>query len=504
MFDDGVALLVAGCLMLPNTILQLIPVIRKRHTAPFWSYFFSLCINAGYGLLLSENTRNIGLAFVIFAFFFTIIPFDKCICKASFQCNHSACREIFSKPLSRNEFIREMCGNRALPPSIAVMAEAYHYETRTERVRVDDGDGKSHYETRTHQEKVTTWTATKIFKYRSWEEDGDSIRIKETDIIHATCPVSYKLDSSAKDGLNYLRERMYYMALHRDYYANVSNSFDTPGLKDIVCGSISEEQGNATKFYQGCPGRTLWVIFTILGYQSGFETFWCQKGERMRLKLKKKISGKKDKYRCGFMAEDEEAAKSTFRFDGESVILEEPLFLNFYNGAPINPEFLKDLPDDPNHPPPASYEYPPQGMPMQQPQQGMYSGGMPMQQPQQGMYSGGMPMQQQQGMYPQQGMPMQQQQGMYPQQGMPMQPQQQGMPQQQQMGMPPQQQGMYSGGMPPQQQGMPQQQQMGMPPQQQGMPPQQQGMPQQQQGMPQQQMGMTPPPPPPGPDTNPQ
>jgi hypothetical protein len=450
--EDGIALILAGALMLPNTICQLIPIIKKRNTAPFWSYFWSLCINAGIGLTLGQSTFQVGLGLLGVGFFFTIIPFDKCFCSSSFQCNHAACREIFSAPLSRKDFIREMCGNRALPPSIAVHAEAYHYETRTERVRVDDGDGKSHYETRTHQEKVTTWRGTKIFKYRSWEEAGNSIRIKETDIIHASCPVHYKLDGSAREGLRYLRERMYYLALFHDYYASVSNSFDTPGIKDIICGSISESNSSATQFYQGCGGRTLWILCTIIGYQSAFETFWCQKGERMRLRLKKKISGHRNTYRCGFMEEDGEAARSTFRFDGESVVIDTPLLTNFYSGPPVNPEFLTDLPEDPKHPAPECYQVGPP-MPMQ-PQP------MPMQQ---------MPMQPQPGMQPQ-PMQMQQMPGMQPQQ-MPMQPQQ--MPMQPMPGMQPQQMpmqpmpmqpmpGMQSQPMPMQPQQMPMQPMPGM------------------------------------------
>ena len=444
--SEGLAFLAAGLLMLPNTICQLIPICRKRHTAPFLSYLWSLCINAGYGLLFSSETQEIAYILIGIGFFFTIIPFDCCICSSSFQCNHAAAREIFAKPLSRKDFIREMCGNRALPPSISVYAEAYHYETRTETVKVDDGDGKSHYETRTHEEKVTTWTGTKIFKYRSWQEDGNSIRIKETDIVHAACPVHYKLDSSAREGLSYLRERMYFLALCHDYYASVSNSFTTPGIRDIICGSISESSTQTTQFFQGCGGRTLWIFFTILGYQSAFETFWCQKGERMRLRLKKKISGHKGTYRCGFMEEDGEAARNTFRFDGESVVIDTPLLSNFYEGPPINPEYLIDLPDDPKHPPPECYRFgpqppmPPQGMPPPMPPQGMQMNmnmqpGMQMNMQMQGMQPPPMPPQNMQMNMQMQGVPP------------PMQPQNMQMNIQMQPGMPQPQQGMPQQGM---------------------------------------------------------
>ena len=341
----GFGMMVSALFMLPTIIFQLIPIIRKRHTPPFWSYFFSLVLNIGYGLLFSEVTRFFAYFILGYAAFFTIVPFDYCCCKTKFNCNHTICRELFSKPLSKSEFLKKMCGNRALPPRVIVRAEAYHYETRTEYIQHTDSQG-TWTEKKEVTEKVTTFEIARDLKYKSWEEGGNSIRMKENDIIHAFCLVNYELDSAANRELKNLRIKLDNIASKYDTYTSVTESYVTPGLRERVCGCISDDIACSAKFWQGCGGRILWILFTIIGYQSSIESFWASTGERMRLRLKKKISCEKSKYRCGFMEEDGEAASSTFRIDRDIVVINQSLInTNYYEGPPIDPEYLMDIPD---------------------------------------------------------------------------------------------------------------------------------------------------------------
>ena len=344
--------------MLPNVIFQLIPILRGRNPSAFWSFIFSLTLNCGYGFYFSNFFIYRDTAYILIgiAATFTIIPYSMCCCSASFQSNHLAFREIMSKPLTKNQFIREMCGNRALSPLITVHCEAYHYETRTVH------SGKK---TSTRREKVVTFRSKRALPYQTWEEKGNSIRLKETDVIHAVCVPKYKLDESAKSELSNLRHIMYRLALSHDRYASVSNTFETPGLKESVVGTLSEDKDCVLSWYQTGLGRFFWVIFTIIGYQSAYESIWNQKGERMRLRLKKAIS-MGGHYRCRAGQEDEFAAKDTFRFDDVQVVIDPTLLTHFYQGPVISQDLYSPYPDAPYFPPPPNMGYIP---PSQNPQQ---------------------------------------------------------------------------------------------------------------------------------------
>lgn len=308
-------------LMLPTVIFQAIPLILKKNTAPLMSYIVSLVWNIGYGLIIGGEGGIVqdGIMLIIFAAIMTIFPFDKCFCSSSFHGNHLVFREIFSKPLSRSEFIEEMCRNRALPPCVTVHGEAYHYETRTEVVSDTDSDGHTSYSTRTYTEEVVTFTCSRNYDYQSWQEEGNSIRIKDTDIVHAVVPVKYEVDNSAQNDIDYLRDKVRAICRTRDFYTRVSTRFSTPGIRDSLCANVSTNPSRHQQFYQGTGGRILWFLFTIIGYQSAFESFWNMAGERMRLTLRKKISGRRGTYRCGYGEEDPQAAMTTFRVDSGPV-----------------------------------------------------------------------------------------------------------------------------------------------------------------------------------------
>lgn len=304
--DPGFPFLFAGILMLPTIVFQIIPIIRGRNTAPFWSFLFSLMLNCGYGFLFGEGKlHKIGVYFIFFSAFFTIIPYSFCFCSTSFQGNHLVLREILDDPLSTSDFMNQICDNRAFPPQISVWCEAYHYKTTV--VRNSKG-------THNRTTKVVTFKDMKPFPYTSWEEKGTSINVKDATIIHALCSVSFRFDDSAKEGLNEFKNYMKNLAETHDEFSNVGFSRTVPGLKESLVGTLSEQIGCISSFYQSKMGRLLWFVFCAIGYQSSFESIWCQDGERMKVKLIKAISCG-DKLRCQYDDVDNEAADNTFIFN---------------------------------------------------------------------------------------------------------------------------------------------------------------------------------------------
>ena len=226
---------------------------------------------------------------------------------------------------------------------IIVSAKAYHEETRTEYETVTDSDGSTHTEIRTYTDTVVTWRNSQRFQYRSWQEDSNSIRIKETDVVHAVCTVRYHLDESGKELLHNFDKKMYNEALRHDIKASTSRKIQTPNIKHSITGYVCHDEPCETKFYQSCIGRFLWIFFTMIGYQLAYESRWASSGERMHLRLIKRISGTEGKYRCKYNQDDRVAAESTFRIENDVSALNSPLIMS-YDTPNMDQSWLKDVP----------------------------------------------------------------------------------------------------------------------------------------------------------------
>ncbi|EAY01955.1 hypothetical protein TVAG_430960 [Trichomonas vaginalis G3] len=339
---------VAGALMIPNIIAEMVPLCRKKAPPSPFVFLNCLILNVGFGFLTSLVTGDEILQITSYTclgvgVFFLIFPFDYCYCKTWFDGWHFAVGEIFNKKLSRQDFIQQMSGNRAIPPEITVTATASHDETRTEFETVTDSDGSTHTETRTYTVTVVTWRDTQAFHYESWQEDSNSIRIKETDVVHAVCTVKYDLDESCKRSLDAFEKTMYDIAKMHDTDVYTSRKMQTPNLKHSITGYICHEEPCETKFYQSCIGRFLWIFFTMIGYQLAYESRWASSGERMRLRLIKRMSSHGLKYRCRYGQDDVVAAESTFRIENEMTALNSPLIMS-YETPSMDKSWLKDVP----------------------------------------------------------------------------------------------------------------------------------------------------------------
>ena len=311
-YDASFPFLLSGILMLPNVIFQMIPLFRNRNTSPLWSFINSLIFNCSYGFYFGSNNYyqpSNGVILFLIALILTYGSFFNF--PTSFENNLFIYKEIMSKQINKEEFIKETCGNRALPPRIKIIVEAFHFERRGKRKHV----------------KITTYRSKKYLKYYSWEEQGNSIRLNETDLLHSLHKVHYKLDESAKESLNQIRNYLYNLGLSKDKYSKVYTVFQTPGLKEHITGTLSDEKDCILLFYQTFLSRFFWFLFTLIGYQSLYESFWAQKGEKMALSLKKVIS-MQNKYRCFLNNFDHDAAKNTFRTNIGFYPLNDNLFYN--------------------------------------------------------------------------------------------------------------------------------------------------------------------------------
>jgi len=312
--------------MLPNVIIQMIPGIKRKHSAPYLSFILSCCMNMGYGCLIHylitgvKDQMYAAITLLLVPALMTMIPCSVLICKESFEGNLSATREIFTEPLPERRFCEINQMNRALFPEVDVHVEAYHYETRQVTERVRDDDGSYHTETRDVTEKVVTWTCTQPFHYKTWQENGNSIRLSDDDILHCVCKAKYLFTPKAKHSLEKFEQRMLWLGYTHDSYANTHTTYSIPGYVPSSVGILSKEKPKIMKFYQSIGGRILWCLFFLLGYQSAYEVFWSMSGNRMRLRLVKLMGKKKDNLRCKYWERDEYAAMTTFRKDEQPIV----------------------------------------------------------------------------------------------------------------------------------------------------------------------------------------
>lgn len=342
--------LYTGLLMLPTCIAQIIPRIRHKNTAPYLSFFFCICCNVGIGLLLSyffvENDKNdtniliSSIVFLVVGYFPQIIPFSICCCPTSFECNNFLIgTELFRKFESHKNFCEKLAKNRAFAPVITVSSEASHTEIYT--VTSTDSKGRTTTETRTR--KVVTYRNKQEFHYNSWQEEGNSIRVwPGTTVIHAVIKTDFKFDSEAKNALNWLRNFMYHDAKKHDVDVNVSVDYDVPGMTKSLCGTSMDDESKlplSVVFLKSCFGKLFFILFTIVGYQSILNAIWSSHGERLCLKLVKKISMRPKcngfsagggshinaGLRAGYLEKDIDAIGSTFFTDLIEAPINEPL-----------------------------------------------------------------------------------------------------------------------------------------------------------------------------------
>ena len=286
-----------GALMFPNAVSQVIALLCTKHSAPMWSFHVSLTMNAAYSCFIcyglkAEPQKSFmisGIVLIIVAVLATVIPFDKCCCKKSFHGNHFVFRELLNAHDAEG-FRRLITDNRGRAPLLKGQVTASHTETYTVTVRTRDESGpSSHEETRTRT--VVTFRATREFNYVSWEEQGNPIRLEGKDsVIHALFNVKYEFDPAARAAWEAFQSDLYQEGRRHDVDVDVKTEMTTPGLVPIACGTMARNKQCILKFYGSVFGKFFWFLMWVVGYQSLFECIWSSQGERMKMKLVKRMS----------------------------------------------------------------------------------------------------------------------------------------------------------------------------------------------------------------------
>ena len=313
--------LLMGALMLPNAVSQAVTLLRKQHAAPMWSFHFSLVMNAGYSCMIyyyfgegvDEVLKTAGIVLLSIAVLVMILPVDQCCSKKSFQGNHFVFNELFHDFLDAKRFRELVERNRAAPPVVNVNVTASHMENRRVTHRRRDSRGRTYTEHKTNKERVVTWRDTRQFLYASWEEQGNSIRLDDKlSVIHALFYVSYKFDTDAKMALQCYMNQLYVEGRMHDVDVEVNYHCSTPDLVAVACGTLGSERNWIVSFYGSWYGRLAWFLAWILGYQSLFECVWSSTGERMRMRLVKRMSmGHSLRAKCGHS--DHMGAEQSFK-----------------------------------------------------------------------------------------------------------------------------------------------------------------------------------------------
>lgn len=181
--NDYDLFLYIGILMLPTCIAQIIPRLKRCNTAPYSAFFFCICCNVGFGFLIyylideqnQEQTLYLILAivFLVFGYLPQIVPFSIFCCPTSFEGNFLINKEIFGKLENSQDFFNKLSQNRVFAPVITVHCEASHDDHYITTTR--DSKGRSTTEHRNRE--VVTYRNSQIFRYNSWQEGWNPIRV---------------------------------------------------------------------------------------------------------------------------------------------------------------------------------------------------------------------------------------------------------------------------------------------------------------------------------------
>ena len=226
-----------------------------------------------------------------------LLPLVLTICISSDKSRKSnVVHELFQNPKSFENIhhVIQMC--RAQPPIVNVKAESYH-ESIISRTNIDGRHQHFH-------ERIVTLTESGELPYECWEERGQPIQLPKRALIYCKTFVKYTLTPSAEFKLKTMSQQMELKlkTIKNDQNVDISTKMNVPGInKSYILwnGSL------LIRFFTSFLGRALWVIMVLAGYQSVYESFWCQCTGYLDINLEKVIGMKEDKLRCNSHQKDE-------------------------------------------------------------------------------------------------------------------------------------------------------------------------------------------------------
>lgn len=323
-----------GIFTFPTHLAQIIPYLKRKSPPPFPLYIVSLMTNLGIaffvGLIEAPILQRTGefLSYLLLGIFLYVMGvifsyFDICWCCCKEFNDQDELVEELQAGFDNNEiFIDKIARNRSFPPNVYVIGQAYHYETRSRSYY--DSDGNLVHET--YQELVVSYENRFQLQYKSWQEEGNPIKLTEdSSIIHGYIYCVFKFDDDAVNIINQMRQMAYDDARTHDAYVNVYNSFVVPQMYSKICGTTrtSGKLPCVTKWVPTYGGRCLIGFLKLFGYSTLIYSCWTSTGIYMKMTLVKNISMKekgKGGFRCGFMELDTDAIKTAFHSNNHNEI----------------------------------------------------------------------------------------------------------------------------------------------------------------------------------------
>ena len=284
-----------GASMLPNALAQVIALLRRRNGAPSWSFHLSLLMNASYSCFICFGLGcEPYIAYVVcgslligFPVFATILAFVdvsrigwRCCCPKSNQCLHVVMRELHRGVYDREQFLDLIEANRAAPPLLEVIAEAWHWESEPSS---EPGRGP-------HLVKRVTYSRTREFEYVSWEERGHPIHFDDNLFLHGRFRTTFEMDEETESALNNLRETMHHEAMRYDESYDARIVYKAPDVVPMVSATLADKKNCTEKCYGSTCGMIVWFLAWLIGYQSLYECIWSSMGVMMKMTLVKRVS----------------------------------------------------------------------------------------------------------------------------------------------------------------------------------------------------------------------
>ena len=280
-------MLVLGAMMFPNVVAQVIALLRRRSAAPTLSFFVSLIINASYSCFVCWGLGCepqlayilgawllIGFALVATIWAFVDLVCDRC-CARSNHCLHFVMRELHRGVHEKEQFLALIESNRAAPPFVQVVAEAWH--------RTKGGSGVSI--------TVVSHHEIREFEYVSWEERGHPIHFDDNiSLIHGRFRTKFEMDEETETVLNSMKEEMYQRVKGTDQEYDAKIIYSAPDVVPVACATLADEKSCGLKYHESVCGKIIWGFMYLIGYQSLYECIWTSSGVTMEMTLVKRFS----------------------------------------------------------------------------------------------------------------------------------------------------------------------------------------------------------------------
>ena len=165
--------------------------------------------------------------------------------------------------------------------------------------------------TRTESRIVDNWTKDMIFEYNSWQ-DNSMINIEKLksfcSILYVTYEFEVVYDNEASEIINEIKNDLKTEGLEKADEVRTKEEFFCPKMvQNETCYADEIERARAKVKWinKNILFSIIFIIFFLTGYSSILEICFMVYTAEVTIKFTKYVSGQENKYRCGYMEEDE-------------------------------------------------------------------------------------------------------------------------------------------------------------------------------------------------------